>query len=622
MGIMCRITTTISYARQLHMQGKINKELLASSFFRYNLLSVGTSGSVLGRRGVVVDCVVDGLPKLKHRIKETTIGQARMRSIIPKQDSAPGENGYKRQIDEQNHRQIPAGNGRLAGEESVRRPGHQEIFRDEDVVQEDNEAHEYEYAMSLSELLYSTSSFYAIIVPVTITMVLAALAVVHINTDETIEQGAQQMAQAYQIWKINSSSSVGENIGLALANGLVMVTAICLMTFVIVLLYRFECMKCLIGYMMLCSTTLLGFLGGHLYWVAIQIYRLPVDKLSYFLFLWNFAAVGVLAIFFGKGISKGVSQGYLIATSVILAWHLDYFDEYTTWTLLFMLALYDLCAVLTPCGPLKALVTLMSRDNAPEMPGLLYEAELPPEARRPGGQQQGKSRSSSPGGDFVLDARSMDNSEGTIEVPLAIARVYNLPVLSIPQESESVLLSTNTAGKASSAPLLHNDATDGVHLPDNPTPAQLNANVIVRLPKQGGRIERLKRRGQTVYMERDRYGTPKRLLNVDRLGRVFAESSEDFDDGENRNTIRLGLGDFIFYSVLVAKAAQYSFTTFVACVLVILAGLGGTLVLLSVFHHALPALPISICLGIFVYFVTRIFMEPWVEAVLVKPYYV
>ena len=49
-----------------------------------------------------------------------------------------------------------------------------------------------------------------------------------------------------------------------------------------------------------------------------------------------------------------------------------------------MLAMYDLCAVLTPCGPLKALVNLMSEEGAPEMPGLLYEAELPPEARRPG----------------------------------------------------------------------------------------------------------------------------------------------------------------------------------------------------------------------------------------------
>ncbi|CAJ1935656.1 unnamed protein product [Cylindrotheca closterium] len=525
----------------------------------------------------------------------------------------PFQNDYRRQHDDENENQGASDHEAIveAAEPSVETNG--ETFIDEESVEEE---FEYDYAMSISELLYSTSSFYAIVVPVTCTMVLAALAVVFINNEDTVEQGAQQMAQAYQILKIDSESSVGENIGFALANGLIMVSVICLMTFVIVMLYRFECMKCLIGYMMLCSTTLLGFLGGHMYWVAIQIYRFPVDKLSYFLVLWNFAAVGVLAIFFGRGVSKGITQGYLISTSVILAWHLDYFDEYTTWTLLFMLALYDLCAVLTPCGPLKALVNLMSRDDAPEMPGLLYEAELPPEARRPGRAKSSKDTSPS------INNRMAEGVDGTIEVPLAIARVYNLPVLSIPSESETILGTFQASAKSSNAPLLRTDESNGVNIPENPTPAQLNSNVVIRLPQQGGRIEKTKRSGQIIFIERDRHGAPKRVLNVDRLGRVFAESTEDFENGETSNTIRLGLGDFIFYSVLVAKAAQYSFTTFVACVLVILAGLGGTLVLLSVFHQALPALPISICLGIFFYFVTRLFVEPWVENMLMKPYYV
>lgn len=82
-------------------------------------------------------------------------------------------------------------------------------------------------------------------------------------------------------------------------------------------------------------------------------------------------------------------------------------------------------------------------------------------------------------------------------------------------------------------------------------------------------------------------------------------------------------GDFIFYSLLVSKAAQYSFTTFSACMLVILAGLGGTLVLLSVYHTALPALPISIFLGVVFYFLTRALIEPHlIEAVLIYPVYV
>ena len=463
-------------------------------------------------------------------------------------------------------------------------------------------------------------------------MVLSALVVVFVNTQETVEQGAEAMAQAYQVWKTNGDgTSSGVALALSLANSLVMVTAICLMTFVIVLLYRFQCMKCLIGYMILCSSTLLGILGGNLYKVAIQIYNLPIDWLTYCLQVWNFAVVGVLAVFWSHGIPKFVTQGYLICTSVILAWHLDYFDEYTTWCLLFMLALYDLCAVLTPCGPLKALVNLMSREDAPEMPGLLFEADLPPDARRPGGSRSSNSNARSRNNDErheqgsesgTWDERSTDSGP-VIEIPLAIARVYNLAVLDIPPHSRAALGEGGRQGRPIRAPLLEEGGAGAeADIPENPTPTQLLADVIVRLPARGGRLQRLEKDdGNVAFLERDRYGTPKRTLWVDRLGRVFAEQS-DGDESEGRNTIRLGLGDFIFYSVLVAKAAQYSFATFAACMLVILAGLGGTLVLLSVFHHALPALPISIFLGVFFYVVTRLFMEPWIETVLLRPHYV
>jgi presenilin 1 len=56
--------------------------------------------------------------------------------------------------------------------------------------------------------------------------------------------------------------------------------------------------------------------------------------------------------------------------------------------------------------------------------------------------------------------------------------------------------------------------------------------------------------------------------------------------------------------------------------LVILAGLGATLVGLSVYHSALPALPISIFLGVIFYLLTRVLIEPWIEIVLTVPVYV
>jgi presenilin 1 len=494
---------------------------------------------------------------------------------------------------------------------------------------------------SIQELLYSSSSYYAIAKPVTLTMVLAALSVCFINNDETRADGAEAMAQAYQTFSLDN----GNALALSLANALIMVSAVCLMTFGIVLLYRYKFMKCLIGYMMLASMSLLGLMGSNLVLTAIAIFQIPIDKVTFGLFMLNFAAVGVIAVFFGLGVPKYITQAYLVATAVILAWHLSYFDAWTTWTLLLMLALYDLCAVLTPCGPLKALVNLMSEDDAPEMPGLLFEAELPPEAKRPkssshaqttrsnnnnSDQQQRQKR------DIITPPQPIDQRLPADEkpesrhatIPLAIAKVYQLPVISIPVDSMATLYPNSDSKEV---PLLANDT---VSLPDHPTVKQLQSEVVVRLPPNGGRLERVARRGKRMYMERDRHGNPKRVLWVDRRGKVFAEMSsgsvssssssndDDDDDGNHRqrNTIRLGLGDFIFYSVLVAKAAQYSFMTFAACMLVILAGLGGTLILLSVYGHALPALPISIFMGVVCYGTTRLFVEPWVEAVMSNPY--
>ena len=96
-----------------------------------------------------------------------------------------------------------------------------------------------------------------------------------------------------------------------------------------------------------------------------------------------------------------------------------------------------------------------------------------------------------------------------------------------------------------------------------------------------------------------------RYDDEDRLDGADSDQIAAIAAGQHHETIHLGLGDFVFYSVLVAKAAQYDFSALAACFLVILLGLSSTLLIVSVFRNAIPALPVSIGLGVLAYLFTR-----------------
>ncbi|KAH9295778.1 hypothetical protein KI387_039366 [Taxus chinensis] len=467
-----------------------------------------------------------------------------------------------------------------------------------------------------------------ITVPVSICMLLVVLLVRSINPQG--ESGSSMQTVATLVYQESSSDSTAAKFEGALMNAAVFVVLITGFTFLLVLLYYYRCMRFLKGYMCVSAFTVLAFMGGSIFIKIIQAWSIPIDIISFSIFLFNFTVVGVLAIF-GVGIPIVVTQSYMVILGISVAYWFSMLPEWTTWVLLMALAVYDLVAVLAPGGPLNLLVDLASsRDE--ELPALIYEAQ-PAVARRNGPRnapRHGHINSSlrlsreqqqlltTEARSETLITPSMElqpwtSSSQTRSRIQALTQVTTLgETLDLEHGDSGTLLVTSNVGQAISS--LPEDGFDDEFstVPVTETlSSQENFPSVENLDQENNMIEE-----DSIPLVHHRNGSAATAGHsaADDLDTdvAAAGSAEERVLSSASRGIKLGLGDFVFYSVLVGRAAMYDLLTVYACYLAIISGLGCTLALLTVYRRALPALPVSISLGVIFYFLTRLLMEPLV----------
>ena len=92
--------------------------------------------------------------------------------------------------------------------------------------------------------------------------------------------------------------------------------------------------------------------------------------------------------------------------------------------------------------------------------------------------------------------------------------------------------------------------------------------------------------------------------------------SQTFDININQleNDPKLGIGDFVFYSLLIAKAStQLNVITLISCFLGIIIGLLITMLVVAYLKRPMPALPLSIFIAIILFFTAEIIVAPFCD---------
>ncbi|CAK7323217.1 unnamed protein product [Dovyalis caffra] len=352
-----------------------------------------------------------------------------------------------------------------------------------------------------------------IITPVSICMFMVVILVSILNTESSSSGSSSINTMATIAYNETTSDSFWDKFKGAVLNSLVFVAVITLVTFVLVLLFYLRCTRFLRLYMGFSSFLVLGFMGGEIALFFISDFNVPIDSITFCVILFNFAFVGVLAVFMSK-MAIFVTQGYLVVIGVLVAYWFTLLPEWTTWVLLVAMALYDLAAVLLPVGPLRILVELaISRDE--DIPALVYEARP---VTHGSGSRNGVVRRS------VWRERSSIGNRSDENLNSGINSNLNL-------DSDSVVNSNLTHGTVNSIGSGHND------------------RILVRAE-------------QEQVLERDaELSAPliDRRTSVQLRGQETSASSDSLLlEGiglGSTGAIKLGLGDFIFYSVLVGRAA-------------------------------------------------------------------
>ncbi|XP_076059354.1 presenilin [Oratosquilla oratoria] len=458
------------------------------------------------------------------------------------------------------------------------------------------------------ELKYGAQHVIKLFIPVTLCM---AVVVATVNSlGFYTEKGMYLLYTPYH----EESNKVGDKVLDAVRNAGILLALVVSLTVVLIILYKKRCYKIINGWLIL-SSLLLLFIFTVLYLKQLLFkYNICMDWITAGLFLWNFGVVGMVCIHW-KGPLR-LQQAYLIfIASLMSLMFIKYLPEYTLWMVLAVISIWDLVAVLSPKGPLRILVETAQERNEPIFPALIYSSNY-----------MYSTLNMADSNDRTPHDNSGSNAGGAgVETgdpsPAEENATPNANAGANANASTNANVNANANANASA-----NAAGPGPGPQDAGAPRRGGRNGVQRRPsEEDGFTDNWNREQEQRAVRRRemvREHMRNNATNAEPARHALTQEQLDEMEEENRG-VKLGLGDFIFYSVLVGKASSYGdWNTTIACFIAILIGLCLTLIMLAIFKKALPALPISITFGLIFYFSTSQLVVPFAEKLASEQVYI
>jgi len=458
-----------------------------------------------------------------------------------------------------------------------------------DTQQQEGEEEE----MSDETVMYGARHVIMLFVPVSICMLVV---VISINTINNYSKGTYLV---YTPFEQDDTTDSASKIWGALANAAIVLVVVIVMTGLLILLYKYRCYKIIHGWLVLASLLLLFIFSYLQLGNVLSAYNIPMDYLTASVIMWNFGMVGLVCIHW-KG-PLHLQQAYLIIVSALVAVNfIRYLPDWTTWVVLAFISVWDLIAVLCPNGPLRILVELAHERNEPLFPALIYsstmawmvgmaDSEEINQQDHQGGKTKGKKESAKKSSEAATSSSRTNNPDNQTN-------------------QNSALTSRHTASQSNSRTANESDSSAANCTIENGRMRRGNSNDARSAVAALGSTTYPSVNGATRLAEQDMNGASSGASGS------VAEVSVQATEAEEERGVKLGLGDFIFYSVLVGKASSSGdWNTTIACFVAILIGLCFTLILLAMYRKALPALPISITFGLIFYFATSLLVRPFMD---------